>query len=179
MGALWSMLQNALFSKKLEMVLVGLENGGKSTILSVLADGRPIETTPTIGLAMRQFNYNGSSVKCWDLGGQEKFRTEWPRYTRGVDCILFVVDTSEREKLPTSRKELHQLLEHLELNGIPVLIIANKIDKEGRMSRDEVIQGLNLDYVTENAWDVVEVSALRGVNMQGILSWLMKQKKRS
>jgi hypothetical protein len=32
-------------------------------MLSMLADGRPIETTPTIGLAMKSFSYGGSTIK--------------------------------------------------------------------------------------------------------------------
>ncbi len=28
-------------------------------------------------------------------GGQHQFREEWPRYCKGVDCIIFVVDTSD------------------------------------------------------------------------------------
>ena len=53
MGNIFRRLMNLLSSKKLEVVLVGLENSGKTTLLQVLSDGRPVETAPTIGLNVR------------------------------------------------------------------------------------------------------------------------------
>lgn len=42
-------LLDTFYTKKLEVVLVGLENSGKTTLLNVLAQGRAVETCPTIG----------------------------------------------------------------------------------------------------------------------------------
>eukprot|EP00301_Raphidiophrys_heterophryoidea_P002352 c11093_g1_i2.p1 GENE.c11093_g1_i2~~c11093_g1_i2.p1 ORF type:complete len:190 (+),score=53.98 c11093_g1_i2:1-570(+) len=179
MGLVWSAIRNLLFAKKLEMVLVGLENSGKSTLLGMMSEGRAVETIPTVGLAMKQFRHGGTSIKCWDLGGQEKFRQEWARYSRGVDVILFVVDSADVNKVSVAKKELHQLLEHEELARIPVLVISNKIDLEGHVSRSDLVKELNLDYVTENAWELVEISALRATNLESVFAWLMKQQKRS
>ena len=33
-------------------------------------------------------------MKVWDIGGQVQFRSEWGKYTRGCDCILFMIDAS-------------------------------------------------------------------------------------
>jgi ADP-ribosylation factor-like protein 8 len=49
MGAAFKKLLDVFASKKLEVVLVGLENSGKTTLLQVLSDGVPVETAPTIG----------------------------------------------------------------------------------------------------------------------------------
>jgi signal recognition particle receptor subunit beta len=49
-----------------------------------------------------------------------------------------------------ARKELHQLLEHVDLNGIPVLVVANKIDVEGRMPKDELTKSKFLERVATN-----------------------------
>jgi len=42
--------------------------------------------------------------------------------------MIFVLDTSNKDTLSTSKKELHLLLEDKELNGIPILIVGNKVD---------------------------------------------------
>ena len=34
-------------------------------------------------------------MKAWDLGGSAQFRSEWGRYTRGCDVIVFLVDTND------------------------------------------------------------------------------------
>jgi len=50
MGQVLRKLLDVFFTKKLDMVVIGLENSGKTTLLSALAHGRPVETVPTIGL---------------------------------------------------------------------------------------------------------------------------------
>ena len=69
-------------------------------------------------------------MKCWDIGGQQKYRGEWGRYTEGCSVILFVVDVADYKKIPTAKKELHKLVIGAERGNtapIPMLILANKI----------------------------------------------------
>ena len=76
MGALLTKLLDTFYAKKLEVVLVGLENSGKTTLLNVLAAGRPVETCPTIGLNVKLVRKGGVQMKCWDIGGQAQYRSE-------------------------------------------------------------------------------------------------------
>ena len=62
MGAVFERMVNMLFSKKLEVVLVGLENSGKTTLLNVLSNGAPVETAPTIGLNVKLVKRGGYAV---------------------------------------------------------------------------------------------------------------------
>lgn len=50
MGGLLAKLRESFAKKKLEMVIVGLENSGKTTLVNLLALGKVVETTPTVGL---------------------------------------------------------------------------------------------------------------------------------
>jgi Arf/Sar family protein len=134
-------LRRLLFSKKLEVVLVGLENSGKTTLLHVLSDGTPVETTPTIGLNVRMVRKGGVNMKCWDLGGQQQYRSEWGRFTRGCNVIIYVVDANAIHLLPEAKKELHRLLEDKELAKTALLVVANKIDLEPHASEPVLIRG--------------------------------------
>lgn len=111
MGNILRGLLQRFSTKKLEVVLVGLENSGKSTLLQVLGNGSPVETAPTIGLNVKMVKRGGVQMKCWDLGGQAQYRAEWGRYTRGCNVIIFVVDSHEINLLPDAKAELHRLLE--------------------------------------------------------------------
>lgn len=175
MGAIFTKLLDAFYNKKLEVVLVGLENSGKTTLLNVLAAGRPVETCPTIGLNVKLVRKGGVQMKCWDIGGQAQYRSEWGRYTRGCDVIIYVVDANALDSIPLARKELHRLLEDRELATTPLLVIANKIDLDPHISEPDLIRELNLDYITENPWIVIPVSALKVINIDQVLSWLIKQ----
>ena len=43
---------------------------------------------------MKMVKKGGVQMKCWDIGGQAQYRSEWGRYTRGCDVIIYVVDAN-------------------------------------------------------------------------------------
>jgi ADP-ribosylation factor-like protein 8 len=113
------------------------------------------------------------SIKCWDLGGQVRFRSLWERYSRGVNAILFVVDASDREAMPVAKEELHDLLSKPTLEGIPLLVLANKSDLPGKMSVDEVIEALDLKKIVHREISCYGVSAKKETNLEAVLQWLV------
>ena len=126
---------------------------------------------------MKQVKKEGVQFKLWDIGGQERYRSEWGRYARGCDVVVFLVDTQAPKKLATVRKELHQLLEDPELARTPLLNLANKIDLGPKISEQEMIKGLNLDYISTNPWLVIPISARVGTNVDQALEFLVEQSK--
>jgi small GTP-binding protein len=88
------------------------QNAGKTTLLERLSGaGSRFETVPTIGLNVKLVQRDGITFKVWDLGGASQYRGEWARYTQTVDVLIFVVDSSDRANVETSKMELHRLLE--------------------------------------------------------------------
>lgn len=176
MGGLWSSIKALFWSQRLEIVLIGLENSGKSTFCNCLSFGpSDVEEPPTVGLNVKVLKRNNVTCKIWDIGGQEKYRSEWYRYAKGCNVIAFVIDTQAPEKLPTCKKELHTLLENPDLQRLPLLILANKIDLGPKVSEQELIKGLNLDYIVDNPWVVMPISAKTGSNVDKALQFLIKQ----
>eukprot|EP01063_Lacrimia_lanifica_P040786 TRINITY_DN9385_c0_g2_i1.p4 TRINITY_DN9385_c0_g2~~TRINITY_DN9385_c0_g2_i1.p4 ORF type:complete len:180 (+),score=85.85 TRINITY_DN9385_c0_g2_i1:90-629(+) len=179
MGNLTAKLKE-LFSdnKQIELCLVGLENSGKTTLLNILSTGFPAETMPTVGLNVKSVKKEGVMMKVWDLGGQERFRDDWSRYSEGCDVIVFVVDSSDYERIHIAKKELHRLLEDRNLQGLPLLVVLNKIDLTPHMSKEEVIKEMNLEMLTEqNTWMVSQISATQRTNVQEVVGWLTNHAK--
>ena len=58
-----------------------------------------------------------------------------------------------------------------------MLILANKIDLGPRLFEKDIIQGLNLDYLTDNNWLVIPVSSKLGSNVDKALDFLIKLAK--
>lgn len=72
MGGVLAQISGLFWSTQMELVVIGLENSGKSTLVSQLAQGETVEQGPTIGLDIKTFKKGSVNMKCWDLGGQGK-----------------------------------------------------------------------------------------------------------
>ncbi|KAL3771942.1 hypothetical protein ACHAWU_009365 [Discostella pseudostelligera] len=170
-------LTDGFYTKKLDMVIIGLENSGKSTLLSALTNGHATDTVPTIGLNVKVFQKGRIQMKCWDIGGQVQYRSEWSQYCKGCDVVLFVVDAAAPQKLSTARKELHKLLDGGSIGSKPLLILANKIDIKPHAGESKLIEELQLNYVSETPWLVLPISALHVTNLDQVVEWLTEQGK--
>ncbi len=69
MGGIFNKMLDLFYSKKMEIVLLGLENSGKTTLLNQLALGQSYPSAPTIGLNIKQVKKDGINMKVWDIGG--------------------------------------------------------------------------------------------------------------
>ena len=60
----------------------------------------------------------------WDIGGQESLRSSWNTYFADSDFVIFVVDSTDRERLPISKMEERFYIDRngLELIFWPTLI---------------------------------------------------------
>jgi GTPase SAR1 family protein len=114
---------------------------------------------------------------CPSTGGQEQYRSEWSRYTKGCDVVLYVVDAAAPQKFVTAKKELHKLLDDGSIGSTPLLVLANKIDIPEHAGEQELIEKLQLNYVLETPWMVLPISALHTTNIDQVVEWLTSQGK--
>ncbi|RBR04498.1 uncharacterized protein FIESC28_11550 [Fusarium coffeatum] len=96
---------------------------------------------------MKKVQRGHVTLKCWDIGGQPRFRTMWERYCRGVSAIVFIVDIADTPLIPQAKEELHDLMSRKSLEGIPLLILGNKSDLPDKLSVDELIDELDLKSI--------------------------------
>lgn len=108
------------------LVQIGLDNAGKTTALYKLSLGQTVATAPTIGSNVERVQVGNLSFNIWDLGGQANLRSTWNLYFTGVDAVIVVVDSSDRTRIPVAKQELYQILATKELEGVPMLLLANK-----------------------------------------------------
>jgi small GTP-binding protein len=62
-----------------KLLLIGLDNAGKSTILArILEPGESVNgITPTIGYKKDKFSRNGIDFEVLDMSGESKYRDLW------------------------------------------------------------------------------------------------------
>lgn len=76
--------------------------------------------------------------------------------------MIFVVDSSDRERVSEARDELQALLKDEELRDAVVLIFANKQDLPGAMDAAEVAHNLGLHDVRHHGWFIQTACANTG-----------------
>ncbi|CAG8472255.1 1313_t:CDS:2 [Paraglomus brasilianum] len=178
--ALLDWLRSLFFKTELELTLVGLQNSGKTTLVNVIASGQFTEDMiPTVGFNMRKVTKGNVTMKLWDIGGQPRFRNMWERYCRGVNAIVFVLDSADLEKLEAAKNELKSLLDKPQLSNIPVLVLGNKNDLPEALSVEEIIEQMNLKSINNREVSCYSISAKNQVNIDITLQWLIKKGKGS
>ena len=71
MGCIFSKLMDKLFKKDMNILMLGLDAAGKTTILYKLSmgnQGEVVNTVPTIGWNVETLQYNKIKFSVWDVG---------------------------------------------------------------------------------------------------------------
>mmetsp|Transcript_15146 Transcript_15146/g.44664 ORF Transcript_15146/g.44664 Transcript_15146/m.44664 type:complete len:184 (-) Transcript_15146:602-1153(-) len=171
-------LRSFFFHREMELSLIGLQNAGKSSLVNVLTTGTfEQDMIPTVGFNMKKITKGRVTIKMWDLGGQPRFRSLWERYCRGVQAIVFVVDSADMDAMEAARAELHSLLEKPSLRGTPLLLLGNKNDLPGALTSQQLITRLDLKDIKEREVCVYSISCKCTTNIDITLEWLTKHAK--
>ncbi|KAL0404522.1 UNVERIFIED_CONTAM: ADP-ribosylation factor 1, partial [Sesamum radiatum] len=178
MGIVFTRLFSSLFGNKEARILVlGLDNAGKTTILYRLQMGEVVSTIPTIGFNVETVQYNNIKFQVWDLGSEIGITVVsghiftgtsllpepyWRCYFPNTQAIIYVVDSSDTDRLVVAKEEFHAILEEEELKGAVVLLFANKQDLPGALDDAAITEALELHKIKNRQWSIFKTSAIKG-----------------
>ncbi|XP_022194085.2 ADP-ribosylation factor 4-like [Nilaparvata lugens] len=175
MGLTISSVFTRLFGKKqIRILMVGLDSVGKTTILYKLKLGEIVTTIPTIGFNVETVEYKNICFTVWDVGGQNKIRPLWRHYFQNTQGLIFVVDSSDRERIDEAAEELQYMMQEYELRDAVLLIFANKQDVPNAMTTSELGDKLGLNQIRNN-WYIQATCATQGKGLYEGLDWLSNQ----
>ncbi|KRZ14986.1 Tyrosine-protein kinase PR2 [Trichinella zimbabwensis] len=159
--------------KEMRVLVLGLDNAGKSTILQKTL-GKPIDTIPpTFGFNIETLERHGRKLNVWDVGGQKSLRSYWRNYFEDTEGLIWVVDSTDKRRLMDCKKELHNLLKEERLLGCSLLIFANKQDLDGALTVQQITELLELKKITSHHWLCLPCSARLGTNLLEGIDWLI------
>lgn len=159
--------------KEVRLLMLGLDNAGKTTILKKF-NGEDIDTiSPTLGFNIKTLEHRGFKLNVWDVGGQKSLRSYWRNYFESTDGLIWVVDSADRMRLHDCKKELASLLVEERLAGATLLVFANKQDLPGALSAEDIRQALDLDSITTHHWLIQDCSAVTGENLLKGIDWVI------
>ncbi|KAI8839168.1 P-loop containing nucleoside triphosphate hydrolase protein [Chytriomyces cf. hyalinus JEL632] len=204
---IWSAFLTSLgiIKRKVNILLVGLDNAGKSTIINGLKlnavrktfpppqrfqcplppefrgkKAAPTEIVPTVGFSVETFStQHRLTFTVFDMSGQGKYRDLWEYYFPDVEAIVFVIDASDKARACVARDELETMLENkvLRMRKIPILFFANKMDVDGGMTPSECSGALGLEEIKDRNWTICATNGLTGQGVSNGFDWLAEELK--
>lgn len=103
--------------KQVQVLMLGLDGSGKTTLLYKLKYNESVATVPTVGfnVEMLQTDRSSPGLTVWDVGGQRKMRPHWKHHFLDTAGLVFVVDSWDGKRLDEARKELHRVIESVNI----------------------------------------------------------------
>eukprot|EP00842_Homolaphlyctis_polyrhiza_P002083 jgi/Hompol1/2876/HPOL_006206-RA len=77
--------------KEVRILLLGLDNAGKTSLLKRLAGEDITEIKPTQGFNIKTVQQDGIKMNVWDIGGQQSIRPYWRNYFESTDVLVSIL----------------------------------------------------------------------------------------
>jgi len=162
----------------LKVFIFGLDEAGKTSYVRRITTGEYDKNyyEPTRQFNIEHFSHNNYNFIFWDVPGQIRLRTKWLLGMQDSNMLIYMIDAADETRFDESKRELWKILDRYELEGVPILIAANKIDLPFSLKSDkELIENLNLREITNRTWDIMFLSVADNVNIKKSLDWLSEK----
>ncbi|EGR32276.1 hypothetical protein IMG5_090240 [Ichthyophthirius multifiliis] len=147
MGLLKILKKTKEKEKEMRLLILGLDNAGKTTILKKF-NGEDIDKiSPTLGFNIKTLQYEAYKLNVWDVGGQTTIRSYWRNYFEQTDGLIWVVDSSDKMRLQD--------------------YIA------GSLTCEEIKEYLALDNISTRHWGIIPCSAVTGDGLLEGVDWIV------
>ena len=175
MGITTSIIYDHYFNDKKKIILVGLPNSGKKTILKKIgAKLMPSVPLNTQNWHVKEYLYQNLIINSWMVTKYytNKIRNLFRPYYNDVNGIVFVIDSSDKGKLEEAREEIRNLLNEELLQNAFLVVLANKSDILN--TNDELVTILGLNIISDHKWKLMFISAELGTGIKESIDCIQK-----
>ncbi len=167
--------------------LFGIDDVGKSSLVRRLKTGEFNDNcfTPTKNFNIEYIKPESGNelVAFWDMPGQLYFRKKWLIGIHDSNILIFMVDIANQRRFVESKRELWNVLNNHKLDGIPLLIIGNKIDllnysqenydTQLQNLKDELSQNFDFDTIKNREWTFLFTSVKTSFNVDNVIPTIL------
>lgn len=89
---------------------------------SYFPSDNPQDVAPTVGFSKVDLKQGKFEVTIFDLGGGKRIRGIWKNYYSESHGVVFVVDSSDVQRIQETRETMAEVLQHPRIAGKPVLV---------------------------------------------------------
>ncbi|RXN03715.1 ADP-ribosylation factor-related 1 [Labeo rohita] len=156
--------------------------------------------TTTVGLNIGTIDVGKARLMFWDLGGQEELQSLWDKYYAESHGVIYVIDSTDEERLGESKNafglylpevknyyelskiklimlvEPEKMISSEVLEGVPLLVLANKQDVENCLSVPDIKTAFSdcAPKIGKRDCLVQPCSALSGQGVNDGIEWMVK-----
>ncbi|KAJ1608769.1 ADP-ribosylation factor-like protein 2 [Cryptosporidium canis] len=159
--------------KEMRILVLGLDNAGKTTVVRKFAGEDISRIQPTLGFNIKTLIHGKYRLNTWDIGGQKTIRSYWRNYFESTDGIIWVVDSTNVERIESCNEELHRLLSEERLSGASLLVFANKQDLSNALTPEEIANALDLSKISNRHWRIQSCCGLDGNGLKEGIDWIV------
>eukprot|EP00798_Chlamydomonas_sp_ICE-L_P027196 gene27197-2444_t len=165
------------FSCQVKIIVVGLDNSGKTTVIESLKpkQGQNLDVAPTVGFSVDEFSKGALTFTVFDMSGASRYRTLWEQYYAEAKAVVFVIDSADKFRLVVAKDELDHMLKHPRLGKVPIIFFANKKDLPTALSPAEIAQALQLEAIKDHPWQIIPSNALTAEGLDKGTDWLAEK----
>jgi small GTP-binding protein len=156
---------------KPRILMLGLKGAGKTTILHHLKDDEQIKVFSVQEFNTQSIEWEDNEVIVWDLGVSERQRNLWRHYFVGSVFVIFVIDGTDKDKLPLAKSELNKIAQVPELTKSSFCFLINKNDEQNVITNEECSSALDIGNLKhENK--IFSCSAKNGIGVDDAMKWV-------
>jgi small GTP-binding protein len=165
----------------IKVFVYGIDNAGKSSLMRLLTTGK-FEFDffpPTKKFRISHVKLDsGATLVCWDMPGQKIFRPDWLRGAQASNILLFVLDLADTTRYEEAKAEFWNMVNLYELQGLPILFLANKTDLVSSPPKDEaknLEEIFGLQKLHLRSWKILFSSLPERKGISELINWMEDQ----
>ncbi|KAM9800656.1 ADP-ribosylation factor-related protein 1 isoform 1-T1 [Syngnathus typhle] len=132
--------------------------------------------TSTVGLNIGTIDVGKARLMFWDLGGQEELQSLWDKYYAESHGVIYVIDSTDEERLSESKEAFEKMISSDVLEGVPLLVLANKQDVLNCLSVPDIKTAFSdcAPKIGKRDCLVQPCTALSGDGVNEGIEWMVK-----
>ncbi|MFX0070970.1 MAG: ADP-ribosylation factor-like protein [Candidatus Hermodarchaeota archaeon] len=167
----------------IKVFLFGIDDVGKSSLSRRIKTG---EYNDNYFIPTKKFSINYIKRKdqpwllaLWDMPGQQTFRKKWVIGLQDSNIVIYMIDIANQRRFEEAKKEFWKIINRFDIEGIPLLILANKIDlleyseKDSndhfQRLRNEIISYFEFDKIKNRQWQLKFTSVKTNFNIESVI----------
>lgn len=159
----------------LKVFIFGIDEAGKTSYVRRVTTGEYDNNyfEPTRQFNIEHLTHENVNFILWDMPGQVTLRSKWLLGMQDSNMMIYIIDAADEVRFEHSKVELWKIIDRYELEGVPLLILVNKIDLPFSLTTEkDIIEHFDLNEITNRMWDLLFISVADNINIEKSLNWL-------